>query len=150
MKKIKRVVVPIDDTEASKIATEQGAYFAKLLNVDVTLISINEAQQYVLSTLLENKLNETKIKNLDQVKQIAEQKGVNVSTELKRGVPADEIVNYTDDEDLIVMASHGRTGFNRFLLGSVSEEVLKRAPCSVMIIRPNEKNDDKEKIKDLI
>lgn len=37
--------------------------------------------------------------------------------------------------DLIVMGSHGRTGMSRFLLGSVAESVLGRAPCSVEIIR---------------
>jgi nucleotide-binding universal stress UspA family protein len=37
--------------------------------------------------------------------------------------------------DLIVLGSHGRTGVNRFLLGSVSESVARHAPCSVLIVR---------------
>lgn len=37
--------------------------------------------------------------------------------------------------DLIVMGSHGRTGFDRFLLGSVAEEILRQSPCSVEIVK---------------
>jgi nucleotide-binding universal stress UspA family protein len=43
------------------------------------------------------------------------------------------------DDDLIVMASQGRKGFNKFFLGSVSEEVLKTAPCAVMVIKEKTK-----------
>jgi nucleotide-binding universal stress UspA family protein len=39
------------------------------------------------------------------------------------------------DADLIVMGSHGRTGFNKFLVGSIAEGVLLRAPCSVEIVK---------------
>ncbi len=52
---------------------------------------------------------------------------------LLRGDPAEEIVNEADREhcDLIVMGTHGRTGFSRLLLGSVAEAVVRRANCAV-------------------
>jgi len=143
MEKIKRVVIPIDDTIASKIAAEQGAYFAKLLNVSVSLVSVNEANQYMLSALLENKMNKEKQILLNDLKEIAENQGITATTELRSGSPAEEIVKYTNEDDLIIMASHGREGFNKFLLGSVSEEVLHSAPCSVMIIRPKNRTNHK-------
>jgi nucleotide-binding universal stress UspA family protein len=40
--------------------------------------------------------------------------------------------------DLIVLGSHGRTGFNRLMLGSVSEAVVRHAPCSVEVVRGHE------------
>ena len=53
------------------------------------------------------------------------------------GDPATEIVRYTRDAgmDLIVMGTHGRTGLDRLLLGSVAEKVLRDAPCSVLVVK---------------
>jgi nucleotide-binding universal stress UspA family protein len=53
------------------------------------------------------------------------------------GDPATEIVRYARDAsaDLIVMGTHGRTGVDRLLMGSVAEQVLRDAPCSVLIVK---------------
>jgi len=135
MRGINRVVIPVDTKDVSHVAAEQGAYFAKLLNVEVSVISVNDSRQYMLSTVLENKIEKEKQTALDEVKKIAEEQGVTVKTQLVAGSPADEIVKFVKDDDLVVMASQGKRGFNKFLLGSVSEEVLKSAPCAVMIIK---------------
>lgn len=53
------------------------------------------------------------------------------------GNPSDKLVEYADQNhvDLIVMGTHGRSGLNRILMGSVAENVIRRAPCPVMTIR---------------
>jgi nucleotide-binding universal stress UspA family protein len=53
------------------------------------------------------------------------------------GEPTREILRLAelDGFDLIVMGTHGRMGLNRFLLGSVAEQVIRRAPCPVFVIR---------------
>ena len=53
------------------------------------------------------------------------------------GAPAAEIVGYAEREkvDLLVMGTHGRTGLAHAVLGSVAEEVVRRAPCQVLTIR---------------
>ena len=60
---------------------------------------------------------------------------------LVRGQPADEIVQLATDEDadLIVMATHGRTGLGHLLMGSVAEAVVRKAPCPVLTLRRPEK-----------
>lgn len=60
-----------------------------------------------------------------------------VKTTLIWGSPAKDITKIAEsgDFDLIVMATHGRRGLNRFFMGSVTEEVMRRAPCSVMALR---------------
>ena len=133
--RIKRVVIPVDTSDVSRIAAEQGAYFAKLLDVDVSVVSVNDTQQFMLSTILEDKIQKEKQVVIDEVCSIAKDHGVGTQTVLLDGNPAQEIVKYINDGDLVVMASQGRKGFNKFLLGSVSEEVLKNAPCAVMIIK---------------
>jgi nucleotide-binding universal stress UspA family protein len=54
-----------------------------------------------------------------------------------QGDPADIIIDYAKswDADLVLVGSHGRKGFEKFLLGSVAEKVAKNAPCSVEIVR---------------
>jgi nucleotide-binding universal stress UspA family protein len=152
MKGINRVVIPVDTSDVSKVAAEQGAYFAKMLNVEVSIISVNDSRQYMLSKMLEEKIQKEKQNALDEVKKITEEQGVQTTTKLSAGAPAVEIVKYVKDDDLIVMASQGRKGFNKFLLGSVSEEVLKTAPCAVMVIKEKSKkwsmDDLTEKIKE--
>jgi nucleotide-binding universal stress UspA family protein len=53
------------------------------------------------------------------------------------GDPATEIVGYVRDAgiDLVVMGTHGRTGVERLVLGSVAEKVLRDAPCSVLVVK---------------
>lgn len=148
MMNIGRVVIPIDTNDVSKVAAEQGAFFAKLLNVEVAVISVNDAQNYMLSTILEEKLTKEKQALLEEVKKIAQDHGVAVTTKMFAGIPAQEIVKYVNDDDLIVMASQGRKGFNKFLLGSVSEEVLKTAPCAVMIIKEKRKRRSADFLND--
>ena len=48
----------------------------------------------------------------------------------------DDIANYvTDESELVVVGTHGRTGLVRLTLGSTAEQVLERAPCSVLVVR---------------
>ncbi len=150
MKTINRVVIPVDTTDLSKVAAEQGAFFAKLLNVEVSIISVNDAGQYMLSKLLEEKIEKEKLTAMEEVKKITEEQGVTTTTKLASGAPATEIVKYVKDDDLIVMASKGRKGFNKFFLGSVSEEVLKTAPCTVMVIKEKTKKWTVDELTSLI
>ena len=135
MDQISRVVIPVDTSDVSRVAAEQGAYFAKLLDVEVSIVSVNDTQQFMLSTMLEQQIQRKKQTVLEEVSTIAKQHGVESKTVMLEGNPAQEICRFIKDNDLVIMASQGRKGFNKFLLGSVSEEVVKNAPCPVMIIK---------------
>jgi nucleotide-binding universal stress UspA family protein len=67
--------------------------------------------------------------------------GFNVSVTVRFGDPAEEIVEYAryPGVDMIVMATHGRTGLMRFVLGSVAEQVIRNVHIPVMLIRPNDR-----------
>jgi nucleotide-binding universal stress UspA family protein len=62
---------------------------------------------------------------------------VHVEHRLKEGAPATEILRTARalECDLIVMGTHGRTGVGRLLMGSVAEEVLRKAPCPVLTVK---------------
>jgi nucleotide-binding universal stress UspA family protein len=65
--------------------------------------------------------------------------GLSARWVLKVGVPWEEIVRAATEEhaDMIVMGTHGRTGLDRLLLGSVTERVVRAAPCPVLTVRPD-------------
>jgi len=85
------------------------------------------------------------IRNLDEaakakLEEVAEEcKDVvsQVRTQSSVGIPAEEIVRVAreEDADLIVMGTHGWTGFKHMLLGSVAEKVLRTADCPVLVVR---------------
>jgi nucleotide-binding universal stress UspA family protein len=62
---------------------------------------------------------------------------LNVSTDLVEGDPKSQIIDIANEwhADMIVLGSHGRSGLNRFLMGSVSQDVVRHAHCSVEIVR---------------
>ncbi len=66
--------------------------------------------------------------------------GFKASTQSGLGKPAEEIVNYAvqNGVDLIVMATHGRSGVSRWAFGSVADKVIRSSPVPVMLIRPEE------------
>jgi nucleotide-binding universal stress UspA family protein len=66
--------------------------------------------------------------------------GVKTSWRANAGVPFEEIVKIAGEErpDMIVMGTHGRSGLNRVLLGSVAERVIRLAPCPVLTVRQSE------------
>jgi len=68
------------------------------------------------------------------------QAGVAVSFLVWQGDPGDMIVAAAEAEhaDMVVVGSHGRGAVGRFLLGSVSEHVVRNAPCPVLVVRPRE------------
>ncbi len=62
--------------------------------------------------------------------------GVNAHLEIREGKPAEEIVRLGQKGDLIVMSTHGRGGFKRLMLGSVTEEVIRHADTPILVTRP--------------
>jgi Universal stress protein UspA and related nucleotide-binding proteins len=69
----------------------------------------------------------------------ARERGVSVITEVIQGEPYRTVVGYADshDVDLIVMPTHGRQGLERFLLGSTTERVVRRAEVPVLTVKPD-------------
>jgi nucleotide-binding universal stress UspA family protein len=62
--------------------------------------------------------------------------GIGIETRTPHGHPADEVLRLAEEErvDVVVMGTHGRTGLERFLLGSVTERVVRMATCAVMVV----------------
>lgn len=81
-----------------------------------------------------------------QAEQPLAKAGYKVQTEVEEGDPKSKIVEDAAlwNADLIVLGSHGRTGLDRFLMGSVSDAVVRHASCSVQIVRISANGHGKE------
>ena len=79
-------------------------------------------------------------KAVDHVAAEADRAGVNATRAVEPGVPHEEILQYAreHDIDLIVMGTHGRTGLDHVLIGSVAERVVRTSSTPVLTVRPEE------------
>jgi nucleotide-binding universal stress UspA family protein len=136
MDDIKRIIIPVDRTDASKDAVKKGAFLAKLLGINAKIISVNDTHQFISSVVLEEKLRKDAEAVLDEFKKIGAEMGITLETEIISGNPAEEIVRFVNDDDLIIMAHHEKkVGIDQFMVGSVSRDVVRKAPCSVLVIK---------------
>ena len=98
--------------------------------------SLSDEQQSMLQET-EKQIQEESAGALEQEARRFRDAGRQVSTAVRNGHPAEQIVLAAGEyaSDLIIVGSHGLTGIKRFLLGSVSDHVLQYAPCSVLIVK---------------
>lgn len=98
---------------------------------------------YCLDVQLVKQLEKQSIKGAkDKLKKeadtIAKEKGVEISIVIREGVPQEVILNEQKAKkiDLIVIASHGKTGILKHLIGSVADKVVKGSKCPVIVVKP--------------
>jgi nucleotide-binding universal stress UspA family protein len=83
-------------------------------------------------------INNAKNKLQEEIKIVADSDpGIEIYYDTKRGIPYEEILKEQEEKgiDLIVIASHGKTGILKNLLGGVVDKVIKRAKCPVLLVR---------------
>ncbi len=141
----KKILVPTDGSEYSLKAEEQALFLAKLTGAEVIALSVIE-NNFVNTLPLDNEVYDlTKLLKQDSEKNIREfedlnekeHDGVKITPVIKEGSPAKEIIKTAQelDIDLIVIGSSGKSGFDRFLMGSVADKVIKSAKCPVFLVR---------------
>jgi len=74
---------------------------------------------------------------LEDLREVAVEHGLTLTTVLRRGLPEEEILEYVDENeiDLLVMGTHGRRGIERYILGSTTERVLRQSSVPVLAVR---------------
>jgi nucleotide-binding universal stress UspA family protein len=143
---IKQIMVPIDFSECSKKALPYALALAREHRADLTLLYVVEpaygAGEYggIDYAQIEASMREGGEKELARMAAEEVRGQVKAVTQVCVGNPARAIVETARDlpADLIVIATHGRTGLKHVLLGSVAEHVVQRAPCPVLVVRENE------------
>ncbi len=125
----KQIVFPVDFSAQSKIAARYVASYARLFDAEIAMLHVEAlpTEPYVCEPQLERwaDLFDTFVAD--------EFQGLNVRRHVAIRDPAQEIVRYAriENADLIMMPTHGRGPFRRFVLGSVTAKVLHDTPCPV-------------------
>jgi nucleotide-binding universal stress UspA family protein len=142
-----RILVPTDGSDGTRGAVEHAidlatTYDAALHTVYVvdTNIGIDAGFGRTLDAFEEAGENA-----IDEVIQQAETAGIEpVEGSVLRGFPHREILDYADEHgvDLVVMSTHGRTGLDRYLLGSVTEKVVRLSNAPVLTVRMSSESAD--------
>ncbi|HEX2950003.1 MAG TPA: universal stress protein [Armatimonadota bacterium] len=158
----KKIVVPLDGSELSKVALPHACEIARAFGASVTLLSVIEpiVRAYFWATdpygLLaaesaaeyeEHREHNVAEAFLNQIKEEMSSKGIEIKTEVLDGDPGSEICDYVVEHkaDMIIMSTHGRSGVKRWVYGSVAEKVLHGADVPVLLVRSHTKQQEAEK-----
>ncbi len=145
---IKNILLPTDFSKLSMSAAQYAIDLAKQYNAKIHLLNVIEKTPPIL-TIHSLDLSEEKIiksieddarNSLEKAAAKIKNEEVEVASILKKGLDYQEIVSYSQKNkiDVIVIATHGRTGLLHTLLGSVAEKVIRYAKCPVLVITPTE------------
>jgi nucleotide-binding universal stress UspA family protein len=149
MIKLKHILVPTDFSDFSKYALNYAITFAQTFEAKITLLhvtpqgeldAIRQVSTYFEADALEQLLKKRKAedqKQLDEFITPELKKGIKVESIHTVGIPSEEITEMAKQKevDLIIIATHGRSGLPHVVLGSVAEKVVRKAPCPVLTIR---------------
>jgi len=151
----KKILIAVDASEYSQKAAEYGMQLSRKLGAEVALIHIDEfpmvanmvgdpmlGDQMMVLPELADIQNDTSKHLLAQLKSDFGD-GLTITEIIKTGDIKHEILTAADTwmADVIVMGTHGRTGFDHFILGSMAESITRQANCPVFIV-PNSKNEE--------
>jgi len=147
----KKILVPLDGSKLAEcVLPHVGGLAACLPGVEVILVSVTERiSGFRVMDDYSQPLGERLVpeavgkedrearKYLDRIAKTLEGKGIKVLTEVLMGKPAEEIALFATNEgcDLIVMASHGRSGPSRWTHGSVTEKVFRAISAPILVVR---------------
>ena len=143
----KRILVPTDFSDYSDEALKQALELAKQYNAKVYLLHVANpitqcAGDYCLDSSTVKKAEDTEILHAKEMMQkelskFAEFQEIEVISDIREGEPVEEILKEQEEKsvDLIVMPSHGKTGFIKRLMGQISERVMEEAKSSVLLVR---------------
>ena len=137
----KKILVPTDGSDFAKKAQEHALFIAGACGAELVAVSVTE-NNFVNGLPLDDEvyqlnqiLNERSKENLDEFDKLNEN-NLKITHVIKEGSPAKVILEVAKDEevDLIVMGSSGKSGFDRFIMGSVADKVVNSAKCAVLVV----------------
>jgi universal stress protein A len=148
---VSKILVPVDFSPSSKRLIEEALTLSAALKVEIELVHVWDGDERVLPELdLRTDGSRSAEKLLREVRshgerleaaaaflEEIEKAGIDVVAHMLRGKPAERIVDFAAERGfgLIVMGTHGRTGLNRLVLGSVAEAVVRTSRVPVLTVR---------------
>ncbi len=148
MDQIQKILVPVDFSECSRAAVDQAAWIARETGAELRLLHVWQQAAFLApdvggsahatSLAFSEAAHGSAQRQLSRFVEELLARGVAVkSAWCEKGLPSQVIIEQANGlgADLLVMGTHGLTGFEHALIGSVVEKVLRRAPCPVLSVR---------------
>ena len=137
------LLVPVDFSEQQPRLLAHARELALAYDMTLTLLhvvereSLPEVYEAYADPVAPGVLAERVEASLDERAETLRERGVDVRVAVRDGHPATETLDAADelDADLLAIATHGRSGMERMLMGSVAEKVIRRAPCPVFTVK---------------
>jgi len=129
---LSKILVAIDGSESAEKAIEYAVQLAKKHKANVTLLNVQESKLFGLKPNVVREVGEHVLSGA-----AAKVKGLKLNIQLEYGNPAETIIEVAEkgNYDLTVVGSRGLSSVKRFFLGSVSDDIIHHAKCSVLIVR---------------
>ncbi|MCL4859985.1 MAG: universal stress protein [Caldilineaceae bacterium] len=147
--KYRKILVPLDGSPLSEQAIPHALRVAEKGQAQLVLLRVVPHITEQLTTVdtlpldwknldaEQERMASEALAPLEELAPRLRREQVDVQTAIEVGHAADRIVDYAEahDIDLIVMSTHGRTGVQRWLMGSVAGKVIGAAPCPILLVR---------------
>jgi nucleotide-binding universal stress UspA family protein len=143
-RRVRKLLLATDLTEASSSATEAAFELAGRLGAALLVVSVIDPGSLLLPggrfRVRIDQVREQRELLAQELVERGREAGIEVSFLIWAGDPGDMIVSAAEAEraDMVLVGSHGRGVVGRFFIGSVSEHVVRHAPCPVLVVRPRE------------
>ena len=143
--RFRRILWPTDFSPTAKAALPYALDLAADHEAQLVLLHVNPVTSMYVPEVsgavwmdIRRKARLAAAQDLRRLADMVKGRGIRRHTLVAEGVPFDQILRVAKKLkcDLIVLATHGRTGLKHVFLGSVAENVVRRAPCPVLTVRP--------------
>lgn len=141
-KNYEKIMIATDGSKQVEKAVQEGIRLSKLTGANLYAVYViaptgYSSRDFGWEESLRELLEAEAKKAVNHVEEIGKVSGVNVESVILEGHPADELLKFSKNAgiDLIIMGTLGKTGLERFLLGSVAEKVIRHSKTPVMIVK---------------
>jgi nucleotide-binding universal stress UspA family protein len=141
-----RILVPTDGSGCAEAAVDHALAVAERFDAAIHALYVVEADVVGHSApAVDPETVRTALRTEGEaatgaIRERATDRGLDADAAVVEGIPEDAILEYVDDEgiDLVVMGTHGRRGLDRYLVGSVTERIVRRTDVPVLVVRDEE------------
>ena len=140
----KKILLPTDGSEYSENAAKYAFAFAEATGAEIIAISVALnpfSAGFSKNTVnrVKDMLKEEAKNNLEKIEEIKNEinPDLKITSKVDQGAPTKVILDAVESEDIdiVIIGSSGRTGLSKFVMGSVAEGVVNNADCAVLVIR---------------
>lgn len=131
------ILLTTDGSEESEIAIEHAKSLAEKYDAEVHVLYVSDVRAQMGDPTMEFVVENLEEAGNEAVDSVQDEIGnIDSTAEVRTGVPHREIINYAEEEgiDLICMSTHGRSGLDRVLIGSVTEKVIRKSSVPVLTV----------------